>query len=229
MDAAEKTETQAPVSVIICDDHPIVSDALKIAVTASPSLVLAADPVSRAEELVAICRRVQPDVCVIDVNLGGEPDGIEATRSVRDVASNTKVLVLSAYTSDETILSAIEAGADGFVHKGEPVRSVLQAIVDVGRGRSVIDRDALLGLVHRASRERAERAEVLERVEQLTRREREVLELVRGGAPNDEIARRLFVSPRTVESHVQHILRKLGVHSRLEAVVLVSGVDLSAD
>jgi DNA-binding NarL/FixJ family response regulator len=225
----EPAENATRLSVVVCDDHPIVRLAMKIAVIASPTLSLAAEPVPAAAAVVEMCKELRPDVCVIGINLGSRPHAIEATRAVRRASPSTKVLVLSAYTNDETVLSAIEAGANGFVHKGEPVTSVLQAIVDVGRGRSVINHEAFPDHVQRALRRHAARGELKARLEQLTDREREVLDLLRRGIRNGEIARRLVVSPRTIETHVQHILRKLNVHSGLEAVALASRVNGPSD
>jgi DNA-binding NarL/FixJ family response regulator len=150
----EQAENATRLSVVVCDDHPIVRHAMKIAVTEAPALSLAAEPVPAADAVVELCKELRPDVCVIGINLGSRPHAIEATRAVRSASPSTKVLALSAYTNDETVLSAIEAGANGFIHKGEPVTSVLQAIVDVGRGRTVIDHDAFPDLVQRALRDR---------------------------------------------------------------------------
>lgn len=225
----EPAENATRLSVVVCDDHPIVRLAMKIAVIASPTLALAAEPVPAAAAVVELCKELRPDVCVIGINLGSRPHAIEATRAVRHASPSTKVLVLSAYTNDETVLSAIEAGANGFVHKGEPVTSVLQAIVDVGHSRSVINHEAFPGRVQRALSRHAARVELMARLEQLTDREREVLDLLQRGIRNGEIARRLVVSPRTIETHVQHILRKLDVHSGLEAVALASRVKGPSD
>jgi DNA-binding NarL/FixJ family response regulator len=216
----ESTANEGRLSVVICDDHPIVLDALRMAVVSSPQLVLAAVPVTRAEDAVETCRRVTPDVCVIDVNLATRWQGIEATRDICRVSPDTNVLVLSAFATDETVFSAIEAGAVGFVHKGEPVPAVVAAIVDVGRGRTVLDHEALPGVLQRASAERSARADAQRKLGCLSAREGEVLDLLRAGKRNDDIAADLFISTRTVETHVQHILRKLGVHSKLEAVAL---------
>jgi DNA-binding NarL/FixJ family response regulator len=210
------------VSVLICDDHPIVSGALKLAVEASPVLCLAAEPVSHGIEAIEVCRRRRPDVCVMDVNLGGEPDGIAATRAIREVSEDTRVLVLSGFVNDEMQLSAIEAGAIGFVHKGESLDSLLQAISDAGQGKSVIDHEGLPRLVERTSRERAARRDARDRLERLTPREREVLDLIRAGNGNHDIAAILYISPRTVETHIKHLLRKMGARSKLHAVAIAS-------
>ena len=118
----EPAENATRLSVVVCDDHPIVRLAMKIAVIASPTLALAAEPVPAAAAVVEMCKELRPDVCVIGINLGSRPHAIEATRAVRRASPSTKVLVLSAYTNDETVLSAIEAGANGFVQKGSPLR-----------------------------------------------------------------------------------------------------------
>jgi len=212
----------APISVLICDDHQLVTDALSLVVRSEHDMELVAQPVGRAEEAIDICRRAEPDICVMDVLLGPGLNGIEATRRIRSASPNTTVIVLSGDNTDERVVAAIEAGAAGLVHKGEGLQAIVGAIRAAAHGESLIDHATLPGILERASTERRSRSEIESRMARLTSREREILGLLETGASSDEIARRLYISPRTVETHVQNLIRKLGVHSRLEAVALAA-------
>ena len=220
--AGPRSADAAPISVLICDDHQLVTDALSLVVRSAPDMELVAEPVGRAEEAIDICRRAEPDICVMNVGLGPGLNGIEATRRIRSVSPNTIVIVLSSNNSDERVVAAIEAGAAGLVHKGEGLQAVVGAIRAAAQGESLIDHATLPGILERASNERRSRSEIESRMVNLTSREREILGLLQAGASGDEIARRLYISRRTVETHVQNLIRKLGVHSRLQAVALAA-------
>jgi DNA-binding NarL/FixJ family response regulator len=209
--------TSRSLGIVVCDDHKMMIDALRFGLDAFPDVDADVRAVSTAEQAVEVCRSVQPDVCVMDVHLGSGTDGIEATRRIREGSPETKVIILSADASEERIVDSLEAGAAGYVPKSEPLSTIVKAIVTVGRGGSVIDLSDLPGMIERTSRARAARAEVGRKLERLTAREREVLGLLRHGKSNPDIAQELFISSRTVDTHIQNILRKLRLHSRLEA------------
>ena len=207
------------VSVVVCDDDLVLTDALRLVVSSSRDVDIAA-VVSTVGDAVDACSRLRPDVCTMDVYLASEPNGLEGTRRVRAASPGTKVLVVTADKSDEVVLGTIEAGAVGLVHKGEGLQAVISALKRAAEGQTLIDHARLPALIERASRERASRAWIEQRMARLTTREREVLSLLQGGARNDEISEALFISLRTVETHVQNVLRKLGAHTKLEAVAI---------
>lgn len=211
------TEGEQAISVVICDDDLVLTDSLSL-VLASAEDVSTVGVAARGDQAVQMCSTLRPDVCVMDINLHSEPNGLEATRLIRAAVPATKVLVLAADKTDERVVSAIESGAVGFVHKGEGLQAVVSAVREAARGGSLFDHDRLPALIQRAAGERASRIEIQERMARLTGREREVLSILQAGAGNPEIAGLLFISPRTVETHVQNLLRKLNVHSKLEAV-----------
>jgi DNA-binding NarL/FixJ family response regulator len=209
------------ISVVICDDDQVLTDSLSLVLTSAED-VQTVGIASRGDQAVQICSMLRPDVCVMDINLHSEPNGLEAARRIREAVPGTKVLVLAADKTDELEVSVIESGAVGFVHKGEGLQAMVSAVHEAARGRTLFDHDRLPGLIQRAAGERASRIDVQGRMARLTDREREVLSFLQEGAANDEIAGQLFISPRTVETHVQNVLRKLGVHSKLEAVALAT-------
>jgi DNA-binding NarL/FixJ family response regulator len=210
------------VRVLICEDHRLVADAFALAVRATHDLDLVGDPVASAEAAIEIADRERPDVSLVDVYLEGATNGIEATRQIRAVSPQTRVVVLSGDRRDERLVDAFEAGASAFLYKGEPLGRLIDAIRDVGRGRTLIDDDSMPALLERTRSARARRSDVDRRFARLTPREREVLMALRSGTSNDAIAQTLRISRRTVDTHVQNILRKLGVHTKLQAVALIA-------
>jgi DNA-binding NarL/FixJ family response regulator len=208
--------------VVLCDDHRLLTDALEMVLDSSPKVELAAPPVASGEDAIRLCADLRPDVCVMDVHLASDLDGIEATRRVRAVAPVTKVIMLSGDLADEHMLNALEAGAVGYIPKSRPLSAVVDAIVTAGQGGSVIDAGELPGLIERTHRSRVERADAERRLHRLTRREREILGMLRDGTSNTDIAEILYISRRTVDTHVQNILRKLDCHSRLQAAAFAA-------
>jgi RNA polymerase sigma factor (sigma-70 family) len=211
-----------PISLLICDDHRLLTEALAVVVGSSPDIKLLASPFDNAEELIDACARLRPDVVLMEVRLGRSPDGLQATRRIKRVSPSTKVLILTADPRDQLMLDTIEAGASGLLHKSEGVDTMLRMIRAASRGERLIDTFRLPRLLEVAAREREMRREAERRLGKLTERENQILDLLREGMRNDEIAARLYISPRTVETHVQNILRKLQVHSKLEAVAFVT-------
>jgi len=217
-----RRRNEGPLSVVVCDDHQLLTDALHMTLGAAAEVELAEESVSTGEEAVKLCERLRPDVCVMDLHLGAGLDGIEATRRIRTASPMTKVIMLSADTREELAIDALEAGAAAFIRKSELLVEVASAIVTVGHGGSVLDPNELTGLIQRTSRARSNRADVRRRLDRLTPREREILGMLADGKSNTKISRELFISRRTVDTHIQNILRKLDLHSRLEAATFAS-------
>ncbi len=159
----------------------------------------------------------------MDVQLKGPMTGVEATREIKQVSPATKVVIVSGSKTREALLvAAVEAGASGVVEKTEAVERLVEVTKAAAAGELLIDPAALPRVLQLVAKQRAVRTEVCLRVASLTRREREILQLVGEGLGNEGLAQRLHLSVRTVETHVQNVLRKLGVHSKLEAVALAA-------
>ena len=199
----------AAIRVLIVDDHALFVDAIR------PTLVRLGfeeiDHVTSGEAVLATVTAAPPTLALVDLGL---PDrsGLSVGHDILEACPGTKVVVLTALDDQRTVLRAIQAGFHGYLTRGMPVSSFTSAI------RSVLDGQQVFPNVSRNGRSRggAERdARML--AEQLTAREREVLSLLVQGVSGDRLSKRLGISPNTVRTHVQSILTKLQVHSRLEA------------
>jgi two-component system nitrate/nitrite response regulator NarL len=164
-------------------------------------------------------RRAQPDIAVLDADLL-ECDGIRATSLIREQVPQCKVLLLSAFEDQASLLSALAAGASGFVAKTSPLSELIAAAKAISSGETIVPKrmlgTLLDGLLHR----RRDQDEAIKRMNRLTKREKEVLLYLARGGGNEQIAERLVISRETARTHIQNILNKLGVHSRLEAAAL---------
>jgi two-component system nitrate/nitrite response regulator NarL len=199
-----------PITLLICDDHRILTDALSMVVERAPGLAMIAPTVHVPEQAIDLCREHHPDVVLMDVDFRGRMNGIEATRKIKEVSPATKVVIMTAHDDERLLVEAVEAGASGF----------LGAAKAAAEGEVLIDRVMLARLLHQVTREREEQGDVQLRFAALTEREREILGHLAQGERNDGIATALFISPQTVQTHVRNVLGKLGVHSKLEAVAL---------
>jgi DNA-binding NarL/FixJ family response regulator len=212
------SDANRPTTLLICDDHKILTDALAMVVERDGSLRMIASPVHVPEEAIELCREHQPDVVLMDIVFKGHMDGIKATRRIKEVSPATKVVIMTAHDDDRLLVEAVEAGASGFLGKEEAAGEVLSAAKAAAEGEVLIDPATLTRLLHQVSKEREARRDAEALLGELTDREREILLLLAEGMRNEGIARKLFISPQTVQTHVRNLLAKLGVHSKLEAV-----------
>jgi DNA-binding NarL/FixJ family response regulator len=211
--------THRPVTLLICDDHKVLTDALATVVGLDDDLQMIAPPVHEAETAIALCTEHLPDVVLMDIVFkGGGMSGIDATRHIKEVSPSTKVVIMTAHDEDRLLVEAVEAGASGFLGKDEAAEELLSAAKAAAEGEVLIDPGTLTRLLAQVARERAEERDAQNLLGDLTEREREILQLLAEGMRNDDIAAKLFISPQTVQTHVRNILGKLRVHSKLEAV-----------
>jgi DNA-binding NarL/FixJ family response regulator len=175
-----------------------------------------------AEEALALAERICPDIVLMDIDLPGL-DGIEATRLIRTQCPMTRVIVITALRDQDLIARAVEAGASGFLRKTRAAEELISTIKGVVRGGIVLPEDGLSAVVSRSERVRAERAQLDATLSSLTARELEVLRSLDAGATTEDIAGGLGVARVTVQSHVNSILAKFGVRTRLQAVLLYRG------
>jgi DNA-binding NarL/FixJ family response regulator len=178
------------------------------------------------ERAVEASARLRPDLVVMDIRMPGM-DGLEATRRLVSQAGHApRVLVLTTFDLDEYVYEALRAGASGFMLKGAPADQLVHAVRVVADGEALISPSVTRRLLDEfAGRPRVDAAPPAA-LEELTARERDVLDLMAKGLSNPEIAEELVVTPATVKTHVAHILMKLGVRDRVQAVILLyeSGV-----
>jgi DNA-binding NarL/FixJ family response regulator len=206
------------VSLLICDDHKILTDALAMVVERDDELILVGPPVHDAESAIALAAEQLPDVVLMDIVFKTGMNGIEATRKFQEVSPATMVVSMTAHDDERLLVEAVEAGASGFLGKEEAAEEVLAAAKAAADGEVLIDPTILTRLLHQVAIEREARSSADALLGDLTDREREILQLLAEGLRNDDIAGKLFISPQTVQTHVRNILGKLRVHSKLEAV-----------
>jgi DNA-binding NarL/FixJ family response regulator len=197
-------------TVLLVDDHAVLAESLSVLLTSQPDLevVGTARTLAEAGRLVESSR---PDVVLLDVALP-DGDGIAAIPSLLRRHASARIVVLTGTTSDRALVSAVEAGAAGFLSKSGGVRRVVDTVRAAAADEAVLPEDTLERLLP-LMKQRGEEARV-----GLTDREVEVLQLVAEGLTNAAIAERLVVSLHTVRNHVARISRKLGAHSKLEAL-----------
>ena len=206
------------VTLLICDDHKILTDALTMVVGLDDTLQMVAPAVHDPETAIALCTEHLPDVVLMDIVFKGGMSGIEATRQIKEVSPSTKVVIMTAHDEDRLLVEAVEAGASGFLGKDEAADELLAAAKAAAEGEVLIDPATLTRLLAQVARERAAERDAQMLLDDLTEREREILQLLAQGMRNDGIATKLYISPQTVQTHVRNILGKLRVHSKLEAV-----------
>ncbi|MDX1614805.1 MAG: response regulator transcription factor [Candidatus Promineifilaceae bacterium] len=204
--------TNAPISVLLADDHAVVRAGIRLFLEHAPDLrvVAEADDGAMAQALI---EKHLPDVAVLDIQMP-QASGIEVTRWVRANHPQVGILVLTAYDDDPYVMAVLEAGANGYVLKTAAPQDIIQAVRDVHEGKSAVDPVIARKLIEQLAGQRPGN-----RYESLTEREVEVLELTARGFTNKAIGLQLGISDRTVQGHLARIYSKLDVNSRTEAVM----------
>lgn len=214
-------DADRPVTLLICDDHKILTDSLSMVVERDEQLRFVAPPVHDPERALELCGEHFPDVVLMDVEFKkGGMSGIEATRRIKEASPATNVVIMTAHDDERLLVEAVEAGASGFLGKDEPADEVLRSVKAAAEGEVLIDPATLARLLHQVTKEREQTREVQALFATLTDREWDILRHLARGRRNDDVAATLFISPQTVHTHVRNLLGKLGVHSKLEAVAL---------
>jgi two-component system nitrate/nitrite response regulator NarL len=194
--------------LVLCDDHTVFLDILETVLTAHGFTIGAV--VNSAARIIEVVRRRQPDVCLLDRHFA-DGDGVEMIQQVTAAAARTRIVVLSGDRDANVVHRALQFGAAGYVHKASGVAALVTAI------RKVVDGEIVVDIPPSGERHHRDIDEAHRLARYLTARERECLVLLVEGLGTEEIARRLGISTATVRTHVQALLTKLGVHSRLEA------------
>ncbi|MQA26483.1 MAG: response regulator [Micromonosporaceae bacterium] len=211
--------TDRPVRVLLADDQPLLRKGFRMVLADEPDVDVVGDAGDGAEA-VDLARRLLPDVVLMDIRMP-RMDGVAATKAIIAARLPVRVLILTTFDLDEYVVGALRAGASGFLAKDVPAEDLVQAIRTVAAGEAVVAPRILRRLLDRfADRLPDPEATKAPALDALTEREREVLGLVAKGMSNAEIASALSVSETTVKTHVGHLLTKLGLRDRVQAVVL---------
>jgi DNA-binding NarL/FixJ family response regulator len=201
-------------TIVLADDHQIVRQGLRALLEAEPDFSIVGEA-SDGLEAVRLVERFTPHVLVLDLMMPGL-SGLEATRDVCQRLPKTRVVILSMHASEGHVLEALRNGATGYVLKNASATDLVQAVRTAAAGRRYFS-PPLSDTLIEAYRQRAQ-STPLDPYETLTTRERQVLHFAAEGRPNPDIAARLFLSPRTVETHRANLMRKLGLRSQTDLV-----------
>jgi DNA-binding NarL/FixJ family response regulator len=210
--AAEGGTLVGTIKVVIADDHSLVRQGLRRYLDMAEDIEVVGEA-SNGEEAVALVEKAQPNICLLDIRMPGM-DGLEAARKIRERFPDVGAIMLTAYDDRQFVVEAVRAGARGYVLKARDAEHLIQTVRLVAGGNMVIDPQLVVALAEELSqaKERDRRAETL------TAREIEVLQLLAFGHTNRDIAEKLFISPDTVKTHLEHIFEKLGASDRTAAV-----------
>jgi DNA-binding NarL/FixJ family response regulator len=204
--------------VLIADDQALVRVGLRKILEAEPETVVVGEAAD-GEDAVAEARRLRPDVVLMDIRMP-VLDGIEATRRIVRERSVARVLILTTFGLDSYVYDALRAGASGFMLKDAPPEEIAAAVRIVASGEALLAPAVTRAVIEEfAKQSPAPPSEPPRAVQDLTPREREVLDLLARGLSNPEICDKLFISEATTKTHVARILQKLGLRDRVQAVI----------
>jgi two-component system, NarL family, response regulator DegU len=216
----------APTKVVIADDHTLFREGIKKMLSLEKDILVVGEA-ARGDEVAKIVERAKPDVLLLDLKMP-RGDIVQTLLEVKDINPPTKVLVLTAFSEDENILNAAKGGARGYVLKGIDFPTLLRAIKTVQSGGLWIDKDlpaadAFEEIAQDQLKDIGDSAYTNDAIKMLTRRELEILKLVAEGLTNEEIGKKIFISEKTVKTHLTNIFDKLKVNNRFKAALLIMG------
>ena len=211
------------IKVVIADDHALFREGLKRILSLEKDILVVGEAV-RGDELVKVLERCSPDVLLLDLRM---PKG-DVVQNLLDVSArnpSTKVLIVTAFSEEEDILNCAKGGARGYILKGASSATLLQAIKSVHRGGVWVDKEIpgadSFDEIARSRTTRSEGAVFNESIKNLTKREIEILRLVAEGLTNEEIGKKVFISEKTVKTHLTNIFDKLKVNNRFKAALAI--------
>jgi len=204
------------IRVLVADDQSMVRAGFRMLLTGEHDIEVVAEA-SNGREAVAMAERFNPAVVLMDIRMP-EIDGLEATRRILAANHAARILILTTFGLDEYVYEALRADASGFVLKDDPAEQLISAVRTGAAGNALLSPAVTMRVIRHFTRiARPARPKGLG---ELTEREREILRLIATGLSNAEIGRELYISETTVKTHVTHILQKLGLRDRVQAVVL---------
>ena len=222
----------APTKVVIADDHTLFREGIKRMLSLEKDILVVGEA-SRGDEVAKLVERTKPDVLLLDLKMP-KGDIVQTLLEVKDINPATKVLVLTAFSEDENIFNAAKGGARGYVLKGIDFSTLLRAIKTVHGGGLWIDKElpaaeAFEEIAQDQADDLSDAREDSGAIKTLTRREMEILRLVAEGLTNEEIGKKIFISEKTVKTHLTNIFDKLKVNNRFKAALLIMGRSSNTD
>jgi DNA-binding NarL/FixJ family response regulator len=206
------------IRVAIADDQAMVRAGFRMIVGSQTDMEVAGEA-GDGQAAIDLVRRERPDVILMDIRMP-RVDGIAATRQITGAGAPTRVVILTTYELDEYVFDALAAGASAFLLKAAPPEDLIRAIRVVASGDALLAPSVTRRLIEEFAKRPEPQARKAKQLDALTEREREVLREVAGGFTNSEIAARLHVAETTVKTHVAHVLDKLELRDRVQAVIL---------
>ncbi|MBN2681764.1 MAG: response regulator transcription factor [Bacteroidales bacterium] len=205
------------IRVVLVDDHQVVRDGLKISLLSSNEIEVVGEA-SSGEKLLKLLEKLKTDIVLLDISLP-EQSGIEITEILKKQFPRIKVIIFTAHTNEEFIFESLKAGAKGFLTKEADKEDIINSIKDVHEGKSFLsDTISNTLLIDYIAKEKDPASRAAQKLEDLTQREMEILKLIVEGYANKDIADRLFISIRTVETHRTNIMHKLEMNSIIDLV-----------
>jgi len=214
-----------PIRILIADDHPHFRDGLRALLASDSSLEVVGDA-GDGEEAISLAADLQPDVILMDLGMPGV-GGIEATRRILRTSPHIAILVISMFEDEDSVFAALQAGARGYLLKGALKAEILRSIRAVASGEVIFGPVIARRLMQYFSNPHPTAPP--DAFPELTEREHEILELIARHETNPEIAKRLFLSPKTVRNHVSNIFTKLQVADRAQAIIRAREAGLGKD
>jgi len=216
-----------PIKVVIADDHTLFREGLRKILSLEKDILVAGEA-ANGEEASKLAERIKPDVLLMDLKMP-KSDLVQSLLELSTTAPATKVLVLTAYSDEENVLNAAKSGARGYASKGVPTTSLVQAIKAIHGGGTWVDKDIpcwqafeeIAGSYTGTARAALPAED--DSIQSLTKRELEILKLVAEGLTNEEIGKKIFISEKTVKTHLTNIFDKLKVNNRFKAALMLMG------
>jgi len=215
-----------PIKVVIADDHPLFRDGLRRILSLEKDILVIGEAAD-GEELGNTIERMKPDILLLDLKMP-KGDPVQNLLAVGAKSPATRVMVLTAFSEEENVMNAAKSGARGFISKGTPSATIIQAIRAVHNGAFWVDNDvpakeAFSEIAGSRSVESSTPPQTDESIQSLTKREMEILKLVAEGLTNEEIGKKIFISEKTVKTHLTNIFDKLKVNNRFKAALMLMG------
>jgi two-component system, NarL family, response regulator NreC len=202
------------IKIFLADDHQVVRKGFKALLSSEPDFNVVGEA-SDGLETIQLVEKLQPDILVLDLMMGGL-NGLEVTRQLSKKNPKTGIVILSMHSNEAYVLEALRSGAKAYILKESPPEDLIQAVREVYAGKqflsSPLNQRAIEAYTSKID------AKPINPYDQLTTREREILQLTAQGQTNTEIATRLFISPRTVETHRTNMMRKLSLHNHNQLI-----------